>query len=89
MTYKELLSEKEDILKEKELIEKRLSDINNKISMAKYGQAENIFNEILYKIKELNSLGYNVMSIIDDDPENIGHEYGMSWKKIILTEKSF
>ena len=35
MTYKELLSEKEDILKEKELIEKRLSDIDNKISMAK------------------------------------------------------
>lgn len=89
MTYKELLSEKEDILKEKELIEKRLSDINNKISVARRDQAENIFNEILYKIVELNKMGYNVMSIINDDPENIGHEYGLSWKKIILTEKSF
>lgn len=89
MTYKELLSEKEDILKEKELIEKRLSDINNKISMAKKDQAKDIFNEILYKIVELNKMGYNVMSIMDRDPENIGHEYGLSWKKIILTEKSF
>lgn len=89
MTYKELLSEKEDILKEKELIEKRLSDINNKISMAKKDQAKDIFNEILYKIVELNKMGYNVMSIMDSDPENIGHEYGLSWKKIILTEKSF
>lgn len=89
MTHKELLSEKEDILKEKELIEKRLSDINNKISMAKKDQAKDIFNEILYKIVELNKMGYNVMSIMDRDPENIGHEYGLSWKKIILTEKSF
>ena len=89
MTYKELLSEKEDILKEKELIEKRLSDIDNKISMAKQDQAENIFNEILSKIVELNKIGYNVVSIMDDDLENIGHEYGLSWKKIILTEKSF
>ena len=50
---------------------------------------ENIFNEIFSKIIELNEMGYNVMSIIDDDPENIGHEYGLSWKKIILTKKSF
>lgn len=89
MTYKELLSEKEDILKEKELIEKRLNDIDNKISMAKQDQAESIFNEILSKIVELNKIGYNVVSIMDDDLENIGHEYGLSWKKLILTEKSF
>lgn len=65
MTYKELLSEKEDILKEKDLIEKRLSDINNKISIAEQDQAETIFNEIIYKIRELNRLGYSTKSIIN------------------------
>ena len=75
MTYKELLSQKEDILREKELLEKRLCDINNQIYQANKNRANCIFENIKNSIKELDEIGYKLVNVVDIIMDGPGPSY--------------